>query len=248
MLYAKVGYRDRVCSTLVGLIVILLVTSPVLAAKHTGTVVKVFHLQYISVMDASAVVQPMLSEYGSVTSQPRRSRLTVQDRSEVIEKVSQRLAEIDRLPGEFWLQVELLEGRDASLPVRLRADVDARLKQMFSFEAYQRIGSVRFEGVIGESLEASFGSDYHLSFVVTSFDVANESPYHIPNTGERLVLQSVVLERVVKGSDGKPVTLELVRTKVVLSESQEAFITIAGSEGSKSGAVLILKSLAKDER
>jgi len=231
-----------------GLVAILLITLPVFATRPAGTVVKVFHLQNISVRDAVLVVQPILSGQGSYTVQPSKSRLTVQDRPEIVEKVTKVLASIDRLPGEFWLQVELLEGRNGKLPERLRADVDSRLKQMFSFEAYQRIGSTRFEGVIGEPIEADLGSDYHLSFVVTSFVVSDESPYHIATTGERLVLQSVVLEHVVKGRDGKPVTLELVRSKVVLSENQEAFIVVAGSEESESGVVLILKSLSKEER
>jgi len=151
------------------------------------------------------------------------------------------------LPGEFWLQVELLEGQDASLPKRLRADVDTRLKRMFPFEAYRRIGSTRFEGVIGEPLEADLGSGYHLGFIVTSIGVSDESPWHIPDPGSRLVLQSLVLERSVKGPDGDPVMAELVRTKVVLSENQEAFIGAAGSEESESGIVLILKSLSMEK-
>jgi hypothetical protein len=247
MFFTKRSYQTRLLPVVVGLVAILLATSPVLASEQVGTVVRVFNLQHISVMEASNAVDPILSVHGSLTLQPRRSRLTVQDRPEIVEKVAHALAKIDRSPGQFWIQVELLEGRDASLPKGQRADVDVRLQRMFPFDAYQRIGSTRFEGIIGETLEADLGSGYQLSFVVELFDAAEESMYHIPDTDSRLVLQSLVLERVISNSKGAPAMLELVRTRVVLSESQEAFIGAAGSEESESGVVLILKSLPKEE-
>ncbi len=248
MFCAKRIRQKRLLAALVGLVAILLVTPPALARTQAGTVVKVFNLKHISVMEASKAVDPILSEQGSYTSVPRKSRLTVQDRPDIVKEVAAVLAEIDRVPGQFWLQVDLLEGRDASLPKKQRADVDARVQQMFHFEAYQRIGLTRFEGTIGEPMVADLGSGYQLSFVVTLFSMSEEGLYHIPNTDSRLVLQSVVLERAVASSNSASKMLELIRTRVVLSESQEAFIGVAGSEESESGVVLILKSMSTEER
>ena len=92
-------------------------------AADVETVARVFRLDFASISEVSVAVQPMLSESGSLTLHPSRSRITVQDLPEVVDRVAQRIAELDRMPGHFRIKIDLLEGRpagDGSLPGRVR--------------------------------------------------------------------------------------------------------------------------------
>jgi hypothetical protein len=182
----------------------------------------------------------MLSESGSVTLQPRRSRITVQDRPEVVAKVAEALARLDRKPAGYRLRVELLEGTSAQIQPEQRARVEPRLRRMFHFPNFRRIGAADFEGDIGDQAMATLGSGYRISFVPETLGVTEDSPYHIPDPGTRLQLQSLVLERA---ADGGRDQVEVLRTRVVISPKQEVYIGAGGSEEADHGLVLILKAL-----
>lgn len=220
-------------------IVALLVAASPLIAREAGTTVRVFKLHYISVKEAANAVEPLLSEQGSVTLQPRQDRISVQDRPEVIAKVAERLEIVDRKPSSYRLQVELLEGVRSSLPESVETEVDPRMRRMFPFKAYRRIGLTHFDGELGDPVEADLGEGYHLSFEAASL-VTADTPWHIPNPDSRMELRTLLLELIRKPGQAP---VEVVRTRVVLSENQEAFIGAAGSEDSPTGLVLILKAL-----
>lgn len=206
------------------------------SAREDGSTVRVFKLQYVSVKDAAAAITPLLSEQGSVSLQPSQSRISVQDRPEVIKKVAERLAVIDRKPGGYVLQVELLEGVKGELPAKLRAEVDMRALKMYPFTSYRRISLTTLEGELGTPVEAELGEGYHLSFEPALLD----SPYHIRGQDTVMELRKALLEHLKKAGE-EPVVV--VRITATLSENQETHLGAAASEEATSGVVLILKAL-----
>jgi hypothetical protein len=213
----------------------------VVMAAEVETVSRVFRLEYLSVSEASAVVQPMLSEIGSLTVQPSQARMTVQDVPEVIDRVARLIDKLDHAPGRYRIQIDLLEG-GAKEPYGtvLQVELDARLQKMFKAASFRRLGSSVLEGEIGSSAQAEIGNNFLISFLAQEPEYSKETPWGSPDPGDRIHLRRLVLGRVVVGSDGTRTTEELLRTNVLLSPNQKVYIGAGKSEESENVLVLIV--------
>ena len=121
--------------------VFVFVVSVATVAAAVETVSRVFTLRHSTVAEATDAVQPLLSEQGSLTLQPSRSRITVQDFPEVIDRVVRVIEELDRAPDQYRVHIELLQG-GAEQPFGSANEVEAtdRLRKMFNFPAYTSLG------------------------------------------------------------------------------------------------------------
>jgi hypothetical protein len=216
-------------------------TAGLAMAAPGPTTVRTFTVHHCSVTEAVAAVEPLLTEEGSLTVQPGRSRIIVQDRADVVARAAEVIAELDRSPDTYQIEVVLLEGVRGQLPARQRAEVDDRLVRMFPFGSYRRIGTTTFEGVLGEPADADLGEGLRVAFLAESLGI-DDSPWGIPRPGTRVQLQWLTLTRQVAAADGSLQTAELLRTSVFLSENQEVFIGAGAAEDSNRGLVIILKA------
>jgi hypothetical protein len=225
------------------LVAILIVTVAGLAAAAPGpTTVRTFTVRHCSVTEAVAAVEPLLTEDGSLTVQPARSRITVQDRADVVARAAEVIAALDRSPDRYRIEVVLLEGVSGQLPAGQRADVDPRLLRMFPFDSYRRIGATTFEGLLGEPADADLGEGHRVAFLAQSLGIGDDSPYGIPRPGSRAHLQWLTLTRQIAAANGSLQSAELLRTSVFLSEDQEIVIGAGAAEDSSRGLVMILRA------
>jgi hypothetical protein len=194
------------------------------------------------VTEVAAAVQTLLSEEGSLTVHPGKSRITVQDRPEVVDRAADMIAKMDRSPDRYLIEVVLLQGVPVELPPAQRAPVDARLKRMFPFVSYRRIGATSVDGVIGQPAAADLGEGHQVTFVASSLAISDDTPWGIPDTGDRIHLQLLTLKRVTTDPAGKQRSVEVLKTSIYLSEKQEVFIGAGASEDSTQGLVLILQA------
>ena len=209
------------------------------ATATGGTVSRVFQLEHISVADASVAVQPLLTETGSLTLQPKQSRIVVQDEPIVIDKVAALIRDLDHAPGQYSIEVDLLEGGEVT-PYGTADEYKAeeRLYKMFKSTAFYMVGSSTIEGRLGEPFQTDLGTSYRISFVPQLPDASNSSPWGVRDPGNQLHLRQLVLERKGIASDGTVMTFELLRTNVLLAPKQTVYIGAGSSEDS--GDVLVL--------
>lgn len=222
--------------------VIVLVLVALTAAAAVETVSHVFTLQYLSVAEATAAVQPLLSGEGSLTLQPSRARITVQDFPEVIDRVVKVIDQLDRPPDRYRVRIELLEG-GAERPFGAANEVEAtdRLRKMFKFPSYRSLGSAVLEGELGGDTQASLGAGFQISFVAQLPPHSSESPWGAADPGDRIQLRSLTLERLRAGADGAQLSQQYLRTNVLLSPNQKVYIGAGGSEDPETGLVLIVQ-------
>jgi hypothetical protein len=212
-----------------------------LVAANVETISRVFTLQHATVLEVSTAVQPLLSEAGSLTLQPKHSRIVVQDQPEIIDRVTAVIKELDHLPGAYSVRIDLLEGgqpKPYGTPDEIEAA--ARLQKMFKVPAFYRLGSSTIEGVSGLSAQAELGSSYQVSFLAQIPEFSESTPWGAPNVGNRLHLRQLTLERVVVADDGAVTTDELLRTNVLLSPNQTVYIGAGNSEDSQEVLVMIV--------
>ena len=131
--------------TLVLLVAVIGIAAAVTAA-NVETVSRVFRLEYASVSEASAAIQPMLSEVGSLTLQPGLSRIVVQDQPEIIDRVTELIEKLDHVPGDVpraesicWkVGLNAIPFGSALTKWKSRN----RLRRMFKVAAFRRLGSI----------------------------------------------------------------------------------------------------------
>jgi len=219
-----------------------LMLAVVTVASAVETVSRSFTLRYVSVAEATTVVQPLLSDQGSLTLQPSRSRIIVQDFPEVINRVVLLIDELDKLPNNYRIHIELLEG-GIEQPFGSANEIEAtdRLRKMFKFPSYRILGSAALEGTLGGDAQASLGSGYEVSFVTQVPVHSSETPWGAPDLGDRIQLRSLTLNRVRAGADGEQLSQQYLRTNVLLSPNQKVYIGAGNSEDPESGLVLIVQ-------
>jgi hypothetical protein len=216
----------------------------IVAAASTDMVSRAYKLEHASVSEASAAIQPMLSETGSLTLQPKLSRIVVQDQPEIIDRVTELIENLDHIPGLYSVQVELLEGTDPK-PFGTRDEIKAeeRLRKMFKVEAFRRLGNSMIEGQLGNRAQADLGTDFRVSFFPQPPEPSGNTPWGFVEPNERISLRPLVLERMETSADGELTTREILRTNVLLSQKQTVYIGAGNSEDSGHVLVLIVQAM-----
>jgi hypothetical protein len=228
---------------------LLVVTATALsAADPSTTTVRVFNLKNATVVEAFTAVEPLLSDRGSVTVQPSRNRMTIQDAPANVDRITKVIGALDRVPGEYRIEVELLEGLDVERPSDLPPELDRRLHRMFPFKSYRRAGRAFFQGDLGQPTAAAIGADYRLSFLANAMTVAESTPWGVADVSNRTQVKWLRLDRFRRGADGEERVDEMLRTTVLLSPKQKMIIGAGSSEESGSGLVLILTMHSMEDR
>ena len=214
-----------------------------LSAADVEIISRVFTLKHVPVSDVSTAVQPMLSEAGSLTLQPKLSRIVVQDEREIIDKVTALIEKLDHLPGHYSVEIELLEGTDPR-PYGTRDEIEAedRLREMFNVEAFRRLGKSVVEGELGNRAQVALGHDHRVSFLAEAHEAPSNAPWGTPKLQDRISLRPLVLERLEVSTDGQLTTRELLRTNVLISQEQTVYIGAGDSEDSGNVLVLIVRA------
>jgi hypothetical protein len=224
------------------LVVLALAVAHGAAAAPGPTTVRTFHVTHCSVSEAAAAVEPLLSEEGSLTVQPGKSRITIQDRAEVVAAAAEVIARLDTSPDRYRIEIMVLEGTRGGSPPQHPTRVDERMRRMFPFEHYRTIGATIFDGVLGDPAEADLGEGLRVAFLAESLGVSEDTPWGIPRPGSRVHLEWLILTRQTAGNGGALRSAELLRTSMFLSKDQEIFIGAGAAEDSARGLVMIVQA------
>ena len=218
------------------------------AADQSTTTVRVFNLKNASMVEAFTAIEPLLSDDGSVTLQPSRGRITIQDSPQIVGRITVLMDELDRIPGEYRIEVELLEGLDSERASDIPLELDRRLHRMFPFKSYRYAGRTVFQGEFGQPTTASLSQGYRLSFLAASSNVPESTPWGVADLGNRTQVKWLRLDRLTADKDGREQVDEVLRTTVYLSPQQRMIIGAGSSEDSTSGLVLILTMHSVEDR
>jgi hypothetical protein len=230
------------------LLLLSAVALAVSAAGQNETTVRVFNLKNATVIEAFTAIEPLLSADGSVTVQPSRGRITIQDSPRIVGQITTLMDELDRIPGEYRIEVELLEGLDSERVSDLPPDLDRRLHRMFPFKSYRRAGRTVFQGEFGQPTTASLSQSYRLSFLADSSSVSESTPWGVADVSGRTQVKWLRLDRLSAAVGGGEKIDELLRTTVFLSPKQKMIIGAGSSEDSATGLVLILTMHSVEDR
>ncbi len=253
---------NKQATTWLVIAIVVLVAAPGAADQPTN-VSRVFQLRHADVSEAIAAVQPLLSEHGSFTVKIAASRLTVQDRPEVVARIAHVLELLDRPPTQYRVRIELLGASVGEAVHGGALFVDPRVRKMFKYDNYHRIGGTMLVGAIGSQARAELGDQYQVSFLARSVNgparVAPASSWSMatpagtsagarpdtapvpPQASPRIALRQLTLVRSSISADGAEKQVRVLRSNVLLAPGQQTVIGAGASEDSSQALILIVR-------
>jgi len=170
----------RTPAAIVGsLLVLAFIVGPARAATQEPDPVRTRHfkVEFKQLSDVAELIDPLLTDAGSVIMRPRLSTLIVEDRASVLRRAEQLIDSFDLPPRNVAITFILFLGRDirenASAPTssasvfsdEVGAVIDA-LGDVTKWTSYEPLGSRAVRGQEGSRTVADLSSDYRVSFEV----------------------------------------------------------------------------------
>jgi hypothetical protein len=206
------------------------------ARKNGQQSVRVFSPSYRTQEELVGLIQPLLSEDGSIMIQPRTRSITVKDRPAVLDHIAKVVAAADLPPRALELSVTLLRagsGRIVGEPAQKTqemATVRDRLKKLFSFDSYSILESVSFVGIEGNSAGFPMGKDFRLDFRLgrsTDDSIAK--------------VADLVLSRL-REENGKPEWKDVLRTSINVAIGQPFVLGVGKDEAARGALFLVFQA------
>ncbi|GEM_PF-1780844 len=251
-------------------------TGPVWAAPGNALVARTFHLRYRPVDEAAQLAQSLLSGNGNLTVYPAKKALTVQDTPSVLDLVAHVFREYDRPDPVFRVRATLLEAsnEEGNGTSGVPDDVDPRVRRMFPFKAYRKLGTAVLEWDAPGPISATLGEGFVLEGQAAWSRLRTGAP--APSGGEgdtpsvtardlrtawelggkdmvvsmlrhrRLVIEDLTLSHAGDREGKSP--NELLRTRVVLAPNQEVVLAMSPSEDAERAVIIVLKALTPHRR
>jgi hypothetical protein len=159
----------------VGLPLLLLITLPVLSdpvpAPRPHLPTQLFTVRFKDVNDVYLLIEPLLSQRGSVQMQPRLRTLAVTDDEETLKKIEALIQSYDLPPKSVAVALQLILATAAEKPPetispRIRGVIQKLNEISTKWSDYRLLGSTTVPCIEGEKASAELGEDYRISFAV----------------------------------------------------------------------------------
>ena len=212
------------------LVVTFLLCGPLAAQGRIETLGhEVFQMRHQPARHALPLIDPLLSESGSVSFEEETNALVIKDRVSVLQKLAPVLEEFDHPVRTVAIDFYLLaasRSEDAAAKASSSEGVPQQLLDelgsLLRLNRYESLGRVRVMAKEGERAEAVLGSGYELSFDVGTI-----------LRSRFLKLQDFRVEQE-RGS----LRRQLFHSSLNIMRARAAFITVSRDASSASGLVV----------
>lgn len=207
--------------------------------SEKGIGVKLFNIKFKNVDDVAAIITPLLSDFGSLTIQPKLKTITIQDYSDNLKRIDEAVREYDMPPKNVEVIINLIlatekpGGAGGGIAKEIRG-VSEALSDFTRWTEYERIGSVVITSMEGSESVSSIGDTYRVKFFI---DYANEEKGIIKFSRFSLE-KAVVSEGLQKYEQIWNIGLNLVNGKLLVAGA-------AKQPGSKRALFLTIQSRIK---
>ena len=207
---------------------------------------RAFEVHYQPLTDAYDLVEPLLSDRGTVTLRPRLATLVVEDRRAVLDRVAAVLESWDLPPRNVEITLSLFLGTDRrdEDPAAPKADhglsqevrgVLEKLGDFTKWTSYESLGSRSVTGTEGDTVVANLSDEYRVEFVVGAVH-----PTHGSVKFDKLQLQ-----RVTRADDGRERVEDLYTAGMVLPAGKLKLVGAATDPHARRVLFLALQTRAR---
>lgn len=138
---------------------------------------KTFQMKFKAVESAAALIKPLLSSEGSVSTESANGTLSVSDKPANLAAIAAALQEFDVAPRSLKLSIRLVlagrGGAGARMPEEAR-DLSTELS-MLGFTSAEPLGQADIEGHEGESAAVEMANGYRAAFKFGDYDPTSKT-------------------------------------------------------------------------
>ena len=194
--------------------------------------IKVFayRFEHQSALDALTVIEPLLSQRGTIELKKADNTLVIRDVLQVMRRVVPRLRDFDHPVREISLEILLVRAQRASYsPTIVHDDLPAELaaklrKVMPYFTSHELIADSDLRSKEGEEVTYEIGGGYRVSYRTGTM-------MH----GQTVKLYDLTVSRAGSGGDG-----HMMRTQVPLNLGKPFALALAKSEESRNALMIVM--------
>jgi hypothetical protein len=153
---------------------VLFVALPVVAQQsqlsEKDLSIKVYTVKFKDVEDVVTLISPLLSDFGSLTVQPKLKTITAQDFPLNLNKIGEAIKGYDLPPKNVEVIINLIMASEmgekhGSIAKEIRG-VSETLSDFTKWTDYERIGSVVMTSVEGGESASTIGERYRVKFTI----------------------------------------------------------------------------------
>ena len=132
---------------------------------------QLFTTRFKDVNDVYLLIEPLLSDHGTVQMQPRLRTLAVTDDEETLQKIDEMIRNYDLPPRSVEVALQLILATTAGGPPekispRIRGVIEKLNEISTRWSDYRLLGSATVPCVEGEKTSFQLGEDYRISFAL----------------------------------------------------------------------------------
>lgn len=132
--------------------------------------IKVYTIKFKDVEDVVTLISPLLSDFGSLTVQPKLKTITVEDFTLNLNKIGEAIKGYDLPPKNVEVIINLIMASEkgekhGSIAKEIRG-VSETLSDFTKWTDYERIGSVVMTSVEGGESASTIGERYRVKFII----------------------------------------------------------------------------------
>ena len=205
-----------------------------------GPSVRLFTIKFRDPSDVASLVGHLLSEKGSVTTQPRLRTVIVQDTRDILDKIETLIGSYDVPPRSVEFTVTLIlatlaeEGRGQGISNEVRGIAEA-LSDITRWTNYKTLDNVKIAGSEGSVTSRELADSYRIEFNLESVSEARGI----------IRLNPFSLQKVERDTNGASIYRSVYTTTVNLKN--EKLLTIGATKSETSPRAVFLAIRARIE-
>jgi len=132
---------------------------------------QLFTIRFKDVNDVYLLIEPLLSDRGTVQMQPRLKTLAVTDDAETLQKIDEMIRTYDLPPRSVEVALQLIlattpGGQPEKISPRIRGVIEKLNEISTRWSDYRLLGSATVLSAEGEKTSVQLGDDYRISFAL----------------------------------------------------------------------------------
>lgn len=198
---------------------------------------KAITVKFRKLEEVASLVNPMLSEKGAVTLQPKIRTVVIQDYHKNLRSIEIAVAAFDTPPPAFELSVKLVQATKGTGEANDPAEMEnwKRVGQVLRFDHFSVLDSELIHSIVGRSSDILLAKDYQLTFLA---DVIPE--------GDGIVrLKNFRLNKKKKDAAGKEIFAPLLSMTLNLRDQETLVLGASRFEDSDRALLVILLAKVK---
>lgn len=198
---------------------------------------KSFKIKFKSMEEVASIIEPLLSQKGTMTLQPKARTIIISDAVQNLSEIESTINDFD-VPSpavKMFFKLIYAEKKERSEPVKNVPDYVLKMRNIFQYTDYEVIDEFLLESVEGDEPSFQMGKDYKIKFKIS----------YISSKKGLIQLKNFSIDKVEKGVKKEIVYKNLLTTSINLRDKETVILGATKLEESPKALFIALTGQLK---